>query len=126
MGELLMGTSGYDYKEWKGVFYPEKLAQAKFLEYYATQFNSLELNGTFYRMPTAEQMRRMIERSEGKVQFTVKAFQDLTHKWDNSNYQIYKSGGTCYFCRRQKERNIGNFINSGRGIPQEKGTAQSS
>jgi uncharacterized protein YecE (DUF72 family) len=87
VGELLIGTSGYDYKEWKGVFYPEKLAQAKFLEYYATQFNSLELNGTFYRMPTAEQMRRMIERSGGKVQFTVKAFQDLTHKWDNSNYQ---------------------------------------
>jgi uncharacterized protein YecE (DUF72 family) len=87
MGELLIGTSGYDYKEWKGIFYPEKLAQAKFLEYYATQFNSLELNGTFYRMPSVDQMRRMIDRSGGNVKFTIKAFQDLTHKWDNGNLQ---------------------------------------
>jgi uncharacterized protein YecE (DUF72 family) len=85
---LLIGTSGYDYKEWKGVFYPEKLAQAKFLEYYATQFNALELNGTFYRMPTAEQMRRMIDRTGGKVRFTVKAFGDLTHKWDNERFKV--------------------------------------
>jgi len=87
MGELLIGTSGYDYKEWKGVFYPETLAQAKFLEYYSTQFNSLELNGTYYRMPTPEQMQKMIVRSGGKVKFTVKAFQDMTHAADKSKYQ---------------------------------------
>jgi len=79
MGKLLIGTSGYDYPDWKGIFYPEKLAQGKFLEYYSTQFNSLELNGTYYRMPVSEQMRRMIDRSGGKVTFSVKAFQDLTH-----------------------------------------------
>jgi uncharacterized protein YecE (DUF72 family) len=88
MGELLIGTSGYDYKEWKGGFYPEKLAQTKFLEYYSTQFNSLELNGTYYRMPTPEQMQRMIDRSGGKVKFTVKAFQEITHGADKSRYQI--------------------------------------
>jgi len=87
MGELLIGTSGYDYKEWKGGFYPEKLAQAKFLEYYATQFNSLELNGTYYRMPTPDQMQNMVIRSGGKVKFTVKAFGDLTHAADKSRYQ---------------------------------------
>jgi len=87
MGDLYIGTSGYDYKEWKGVFYPEKLAQAKFLEYYSTQFNSLELNGTYYRMPTAEQMRRMIGRSGGKVKFSVKVFKDLTHALDKSQYK---------------------------------------
>jgi uncharacterized protein YecE (DUF72 family) len=86
MSELLIGTSGFDYPEWKGLFYPEKLARAKFLEYYSSQFNSLELNGTFYRMPTAVQMRRMIERSGGKIKFTVKAFKDLTHAADKSHY----------------------------------------
>jgi uncharacterized protein YecE (DUF72 family) len=89
MGELLIGTSGYDYPEWKTAgFYPEKLARAKFLEYYASQFNSLELNGTFYRMPSAGQMSNMIDRSGGKVKFTVKAFKDLTHNADTGNLNI--------------------------------------
>jgi uncharacterized protein YecE (DUF72 family) len=87
MGDLLIGTSGYDYLDWKNGFYPEKLARTKFLEYYAEHFNSLELNGTFYRMPTPEQMLKMIDRSGRKVRFTVKAFQDLTHNLDKSRYQ---------------------------------------
>jgi uncharacterized protein YecE (DUF72 family) len=87
MGELLIGTSGYDYKGWKGIFYPEKLAHTKFLEYYSSQFNSLELNGTFYCMPTAVQMRNMIARSGGKVKFSVKAFKDITHAEDRSGFQ---------------------------------------
>jgi uncharacterized protein YecE (DUF72 family) len=89
MAELYIGTSGYDYKEWKGVFYPEKLQKKRFLEYYATQFNSLELNGTYYRMPTPEQMRNMITRTGGKVKFAVKAFQDITHAGDKSGYQQF-------------------------------------
>jgi len=87
MGELYIGTSGYDYPEWKGLFYPEKLARTKFLEYYSTQFNSLELNGTYYRMPSASQMQNMIDRSGAKVMFTVKAFKDMTHAPDKSQYQ---------------------------------------
>jgi uncharacterized protein YecE (DUF72 family) len=87
MAELLIGTSGYDYPEWKDGFYPEKLARNKFLEYYSTQFNSLELNGFFYRMPTPEQMRKMINRSGCKVKFSVKAFKDMTHTLDKSRYQ---------------------------------------
>jgi uncharacterized protein YecE (DUF72 family) len=67
MGELLIGTSGYDYPEWKGGFYPENIPRAQFLEYYSTQFNSLELNGTYYRMPAPEQMRKMIDKSGGRV-----------------------------------------------------------
>ena len=84
---LLIGTSGYDYPEWKPAFYPETVKRANFLSYYATQFNSLELNGTYYKMPTPAQMQNMITRTAGKVQFTVKAFQDLTHAPDKSQYQ---------------------------------------
>jgi uncharacterized protein YecE (DUF72 family) len=87
MGKLLIGTSGYDYPEWKPDFYPAKTSRAKFLEYYATQFNALELNGTYYRMPTAEQMRNMVRRTGGKVQFSVKAFSELTHNPHSGNYQ---------------------------------------
>ena len=66
MSDLLIGTSGYDYPEWKGVFYPQDLKRKDFLSYYATQFNALELNNTFYNMPTPERLYSFFERSEGR------------------------------------------------------------
>ncbi len=77
---LLIGTSGFDYPEWKGVFYPADLKRNDFLAYYATQFNALELNGTFYNMPAGERLLSFYERSGGKVQFSVKANRLLTHE----------------------------------------------
>ena len=80
MPELLIGTSGYDYPEWKGVFYPADLKRKDFLSYYATRFNALELNNTFYNMPTAERLMSFYERSEGNLNFSVKANRLLTHE----------------------------------------------
>lgn len=88
MSDLIIGTSGYDYPEWKGVFYPEDLPRKDFLGYYATQFNGLELNNTFYNMPTAERMLSFYERSEGKLKFSVKANRLLTHEISN-NWNTY-------------------------------------
>ena len=87
MTNLYIGTSGYDYDDWKGGFYPPEVKKKDFLSYYSTQFNSLELNGTYYRMPTPEQMQNMITRSENRLKFTVKAHQDLTNPQDPSQYQ---------------------------------------
>ena len=78
--EALIGTSGYDYPEWKGIFYPQDLKRKDFLSYYATQFNALEVNNTFYNMPTADRLLSFWERSEGKLQFSVKANRMLTHE----------------------------------------------
>ena len=80
MTDLLIGTSGYDYPEWKGVFYLEDLKRKDFLIFYATQFNALELNNTFYNMPTAERLLSFYERSEGRLNFSVKANRLLTHE----------------------------------------------
>ena len=80
MSKILIGTSGYDYPEWKGVFYPQDLKRKDFLPYYASQFNALELNNTFYNMPTADRLLSFWERSEGKLQFSVKANRLLTHE----------------------------------------------
>ena len=49
---VAVGTSGYAYKEWKGTFYPEKLPQDQMLRYYGEQFSTVEINNTFYRMPS--------------------------------------------------------------------------
>jgi uncharacterized protein YecE (DUF72 family) len=87
MSKLLIGTSGYDYPEWRGVFYPDSLKRKDFLTYYATVFNALELNNTFYNMPTRDRLISFYERSEGKLQFSVKANRLLTHEitrnWQN-------------------------------------------
>lgn len=80
MSDLLIGTSGYDYPEWRVVFYPEDLKRKDFLIFYATQFNALELNNTFYNIPTAERLLSFYERSEGKLSFSVKANRLLTHE----------------------------------------------
>jgi len=51
-GKLFVGTSGYSYKQWKGSFYPEKLPDREMLPFYAKQFSTVEINHSFYRMPT--------------------------------------------------------------------------
>ena len=84
MFPVLIGTSGYDYPEWKGVFYPQDLKRKDFLSYYATQFNALELNSTFYNMPTAERLYSFYQRSEGRIQFSIKANRLLTHETDST------------------------------------------
>ncbi len=53
------GTSGYNYPEWKGSFYPADLAAAKMLPYYAARFPTVEINYTFYRMPTEKIVSRL-------------------------------------------------------------------
>lgn len=80
MKDFLIGTSGYDYPEWKGVFYPADLKRKDFLPYYSTVFNALELNFSFYGLPTAERLLSFYERSEGRLAFSVKANRLLTHE----------------------------------------------
>jgi uncharacterized protein YecE (DUF72 family) len=53
-GRVRIGTSGYQYKHWKGLFYPAELAQKQWFAYYAKQFDTVEINNTFYRLPSAE------------------------------------------------------------------------
>ena len=78
--QFFIGTSGYDYPEWKGEFYPQDLKRADFLSFYAKHFNALELNFSFYGMPLPEKMLSFYDRTDGKVNFSVKANQLLTHK----------------------------------------------
>jgi uncharacterized protein YecE (DUF72 family) len=80
MSDILIGTSGFFYKDWKGGFYPEAMPADEYLAYYAGIFGALELNFSYYRMPDAGQSRRMIEKSGGRLEFTIKAFKELTHE----------------------------------------------
>lgn len=74
-----IGTSGYNYPEWKGSFYPEKLPAAKMLEFYVARFNTVEINYTFYRMPTAKQLAGWAATAPEPFTFTLKAPRRITH-----------------------------------------------
>lgn len=78
--QLLVGTSGYSYPKWRGSFYPAKLPTDAMLEYYGTQFNAVEINGTFYRLPEPSAVRDWTTQVPAKFQFAIKAPQTITHR----------------------------------------------
>jgi uncharacterized protein YecE (DUF72 family) len=79
MATIYAGTSGWAYSSWKPSFYPAKLASAKFLGYYASRLNSVELNYTFRRFPTEKLLAGWIEATHPDFKFAVKANQKITH-----------------------------------------------
>jgi uncharacterized protein YecE (DUF72 family) len=79
MGKVYAGTSGWSYATWKPKFYPAKLASAKFLGYYATRLNSVELNYTFRRRVTEKLLAGWIAATPPDFKFAVKAHQTITH-----------------------------------------------
>ena len=68
-----VGTSGYNYPEWKGSFYPETLATSKMLAYYAERFPTVEINYTFYRTPTEKVLEGWSRTVPERYQLTLKA-----------------------------------------------------
>jgi uncharacterized protein YecE (DUF72 family) len=76
---VLIGTSGFSYKEWKGVFYPNDLPAKKYLAFYATQFKTTEINNTFYRLPSPELTTGWYGEVPGDFSFTLKLSQRITH-----------------------------------------------
>ena len=77
---LLVGTSGFSYKEWKGSFYPEDLPASGMLRYYAERLSAVEINNTFYRMPRAEMLADWARQVPEGFVFVLKASQRITHQ----------------------------------------------
>jgi len=76
---ILVGTSGYNYPEWKGSFYPQDLPAARMLPFYAERFPSVEINATFYRMPTSKTVAGWASQVPTAFRFTLKANRRITH-----------------------------------------------
>ncbi len=77
--EKYLGCSGFHYKDWKGKFYPESIDQKKWLRYYSDNFNSVEINNTFYRIPEINTLRSWIDQTPSGFRFSVKASRYITH-----------------------------------------------
>lgn len=80
MAEVRIGTSGWSYKHWREVLYPADVPQRRWLEYYAGQFDTVELNATFYRLPSEKTFEGWRERTPENFRFAVKAPRAITHR----------------------------------------------
>lgn len=74
-----IGCSGWNYKEWQGEFYPEKLAKKNWLEYYSEKFDTVEVNNTFYRFPKEEHLENWRETVPEDFLFTLKGSRYVSH-----------------------------------------------
>ncbi len=77
---IYVGTAGYSYDDWKGVFYPEKADKREMLSLYAGQFSFTEVNSTYYRLPNRYMMHNMQAKTPPGFQFVIKAYKSLTHE----------------------------------------------
>lgn len=78
-GRLLVGTSGWSYDHWRGTFYPEHLATSGRLAYYAQRFSTVEVNASFYGLPTEDTVRTWAEAVPDGFVFAVKGSRYVTH-----------------------------------------------
>jgi len=79
MAQAFIGTSGFDYPEWKPAFYPAELPRKQFLPYYATRFRTVELNNTFYQIPKPARIASWSEATPEHFRFVLKASRKITH-----------------------------------------------
>jgi uncharacterized protein YecE (DUF72 family) len=81
---IYTGTSGFSYDDWVGPYYPAGLPKRDWLAFYAREFNSLELNASYYAVPVARNMALMAAKTPDGFLFSVKAHQDMTHKREDN------------------------------------------
>jgi len=78
--ELRVGTSGFSYQDWVGTVYPETLKKTQWFDYYATVFNTVEINSSFYAIPSKKTIDSLCRRAPKGFLFTMKVYQEITHK----------------------------------------------
>jgi len=76
---LLAGASGYSFKEWKGIFYPEKIKPEDMLAWYAARLPTVEINNTFYQMPKVPMLQHWADVTPESFRFAIKASRRITH-----------------------------------------------
>src|SRR5881396_2471884 len=92
---ILVGTSGWSYKEWKGGFYPPKLPPDEMLRFYASRFPTVEVNNSFYRIPSESVLAGWSAQVSGGFRFVLKASRRITH----NNRLKDDDGSLGYFLR---------------------------
>lgn len=87
MVKISVGTAGWDYKDWRGTFYPEKIDKQIYLGYYSKFFDIVEINSSFYNLPSIEMVKNWIYRVPQNFRFIIKVWKEITHNL--SEYEIH-------------------------------------
>ena len=80
MVEIHIGCAGWDYKDWEGSFYPKTLENKHHLRFYTKYFDHVEINSTFYNLPSEQMVKNWAENTSDNFTFLVKVWQEITHK----------------------------------------------
>lgn len=78
--KIRVGTSGFSYNHWQGIFYPDKLSKERWLEFYAERFDSVEINSSFYHLPRASTLEAWRRRTPAYFVFVLKGNRFVTHR----------------------------------------------
>ncbi len=81
---VYFGTSGFSYNDWVGKFYPRGMPKGEWLSYYSREFNTCEVNSTYYAIPGPSTMKAMMEKTGRDFIFSIKANQQMTHQRDDN------------------------------------------
>jgi uncharacterized protein YecE (DUF72 family) len=85
---IRIGTSGYSYADWKGFYYPESIKNSDMLPFYANDFDTVEINYSYYRLPAARTLAAMAAKVPDHFKFTIKATREMTHERED-NAQVF-------------------------------------
>ncbi len=80
-GNILVGTSGYSFEDWRTVFYPPEIQKGKMLDFYSQHFPTVEINSTYYRIPHAAVFYHLANKTPDNFEFIVKVNQEVTHRY---------------------------------------------
>ncbi|WP_457596507.1 DUF72 domain-containing protein [Hydrogenimonas sp.] len=89
---IYIGTSGFYYDHWRGMFYPPDLPKSRFFEHYTRAFDTVELNSTFYHLPRLKTTEHWAEASPPDFRFALKAYRGITHyaRLENAGDELYR------------------------------------
>jgi uncharacterized protein YecE (DUF72 family) len=85
MVKISIGTAGFFYKDWVGPFYPKKLEKAQYIEYFSKFFDLVEINSTFYNLPTEDMVINWKQRVPENFHFMIKVWQQISHNLNDEN-----------------------------------------
>ena len=89
---IRLGTSGFSYDDWIGPIYPDDMPRRQWLQHYAAEFDTVELNVTYYRVPNQKTVSGWVERTPDNFLFSVKANKELTHERQDPDFAAYRAG----------------------------------
>lgn len=83
MNKFIIGCAGWEYKDWKSVFYPKDIKNSEHLSYYSKYFNYTEINSTFYNLPSQDMVYGWLKKVPEDFKFTVKVWKEITHNYND-------------------------------------------